>query len=192
MTQILSFTNLNGTRSVLCSHRKCPGPAPILPNLENSMIRKLYSSPSQPCRALESGSGSEFGRNPWCTWHLEHEPSGPRGGWEDRSISKSRFPWKHESKPGIQIHLSCSEWLVWLALCKGFLTIYTWRQLSPQGGPVYGAWPRLTMAAVPGLSDRIHSVPTLTNHLDRRSIPRRSELQKILVQSPSWFTGERE
>lgn len=55
MTQILSFTNQNGTRSVLCSYRKCLGPAPILPNLENSMIRKLYSSPSQPCRALESG-----------------------------------------------------------------------------------------------------------------------------------------
>lgn len=118
------------------------------------MFRELHSSPSQPCRALETGSGSQSlgGRDKRIfsvvgAWNLN--PAALKEyGKRKRCIGKSRFPWKHESKTGIHLHLHlrCSELPVWLTLVQGLPAHLHLEAIIPTWGPGPWSWSKLTMA----------------------------------------------
>lgn len=113
------------------------------------MLRELHSSPSQPCRALETSSASQSWRKGQadlrCSGHLNPAAlKEPRK--KKRCISQSRFPWKHEPKTGIHIHLSCSVLPVWLMSVQGLPAHLHLEAVLPTWRPGPWGWSRLTTA----------------------------------------------
>lgn len=138
LTQILSFTNQSqcGTRSIYYVHIKSAQALPPSYLIWKILFRKLHFSPNQPCSALET----EFGRNPRLlgTWILNPAALGEPG--KRGASARAGFHGNMSPRLGSRVTLAALSGLCGSHLCKG-PSIYTWRQLSPQG-----VWSRLTMA----------------------------------------------